>query len=245
MRDPGGPLFAYLAAEVFEREPAAVRRLIRTVAPLDGFTPELLEALGLDGAAELLRSLSRRGLFLELHRSEVGWFSLSRLVRRVRPRAAPARSGRAGRRAPHGGGLARVAGSRGRGAAVARGDRRRRRDRPRPRRPRPPASARRRYAGRAPSGRPAHRQGRDPDVEELVGAARQIQGDWEELSRPSTGSRPETGRWRRGSPGGSGSSTTSAAGLTRRSPCTRGPISTEPHPATRRCSSRGGRAPTG
>jgi len=78
---PGGALYAYLATEVFAREPPEIRELICKVAPLDGFTPELLVTLGVDGAAELLASLSKRGLFLELRRSETGWFSLSPLVR--------------------------------------------------------------------------------------------------------------------------------------------------------------------
>jgi ATP/maltotriose-dependent transcriptional regulator MalT len=46
IRQPGGPLLAYLAAEVFAHEPPAVESLVRTVAPLDRFTAELCEALG-------------------------------------------------------------------------------------------------------------------------------------------------------------------------------------------------------
>jgi ATP/maltotriose-dependent transcriptional regulator MalT/DNA-binding SARP family transcriptional activator len=81
VRRPEGPLFAYLAAEVFEREPPETRELIRTVASLEAFTPELCAALGIDAAGRTLDSLARRGLFLELGRREIGWFSLSGLVR--------------------------------------------------------------------------------------------------------------------------------------------------------------------
>jgi ATP/maltotriose-dependent transcriptional regulator MalT/DNA-binding SARP family transcriptional activator len=81
VRRPGGPLFAYLAAEVFEREPPETRELIRTVASLEAFTPELCAALGIENADLTLDSLARRGLFLELGRSEIGWFSLDSLMR--------------------------------------------------------------------------------------------------------------------------------------------------------------------
>ena len=39
IRRPGGPLLAYLAAEVFAHEPPEVEALVRTVAPLERFTP--------------------------------------------------------------------------------------------------------------------------------------------------------------------------------------------------------------
>ncbi|MGH7588829.1 MAG: AAA family ATPase, partial [Gemmatimonadota bacterium] len=38
---PEGPIFAYLAGEVFQREPPAVRELLRRVAPFDRFTTDL------------------------------------------------------------------------------------------------------------------------------------------------------------------------------------------------------------
>ena len=81
LRRPEGPLFAYLAAEVFEREPAPGRELIRLVAPLDRFSPKLCEALGVVRAAETMSSLARRGVFVESHGSEVGWFALAGLAR--------------------------------------------------------------------------------------------------------------------------------------------------------------------
>lgn len=103
LQRPGSPLFAYLAGEVVEREPAEVRALVRTVAPLGRFTAELCEALGIRGAADALASLERRGLFVEPDSVEAGWYTLGTLprefalermtlpddeVRRVRLRAA-------------------------------------------------------------------------------------------------------------------------------------------------------------
>ena len=81
LRQPGGAVYSYLAAEVFQREPASTAALVRVAAPLQGFTPELCEALGVPDAAEVISSLARRGLFLEPQRQAAGWFSLSGLVR--------------------------------------------------------------------------------------------------------------------------------------------------------------------
>ncbi len=77
---PGGPVFSYLAEEVFAREAPEVTALVRTVAPLERFTDGLAQALGIDGARELLIGLDRRGLFVE-PRGEEGWYQLSPLVR--------------------------------------------------------------------------------------------------------------------------------------------------------------------
>jgi ATP/maltotriose-dependent transcriptional regulator MalT/DNA-binding SARP family transcriptional activator len=81
MGRPGSSLFAYLAAEVFAREPPEVRDLVRVVARVERFTPELCEALGVEQAADTLASLARRGLFVEPRGRGVGWFSLNALVR--------------------------------------------------------------------------------------------------------------------------------------------------------------------
>jgi ATP/maltotriose-dependent transcriptional regulator MalT/DNA-binding SARP family transcriptional activator len=89
IRRPGGPLIAYLAGEVFGSEPAAVRELIRTVAPLERLTPALCEALGVPQAAESLASLSRRGLLLEPRSGDDGWFSLHPLVRHFARESSP------------------------------------------------------------------------------------------------------------------------------------------------------------
>jgi ATP/maltotriose-dependent transcriptional regulator MalT/DNA-binding SARP family transcriptional activator len=83
LRGPGSPLFAYLAGEVLEREPADVQELVRMVAPLGPFTAELCEALGVAGASEVLVSLERRGLFVEPDPQDVGWYSLGALTREL------------------------------------------------------------------------------------------------------------------------------------------------------------------
>jgi ATP/maltotriose-dependent transcriptional regulator MalT/DNA-binding SARP family transcriptional activator len=75
IRRSGGPLYAYLAAEVLEREPPQTQHLLRMVAALGRFTPELLAALGVQDAPQAVASLARRGLFLELRRAETGWYS--------------------------------------------------------------------------------------------------------------------------------------------------------------------------
>ena len=67
---PEGPLLPYLAEEVFEQEPAAVRELIRAVAPFERFSPELCEALGLVGSGEAIDfPPAGKGCFL--HHTEV------------------------------------------------------------------------------------------------------------------------------------------------------------------------------
>ena len=81
MRRPGGPLLAYLAAEVFAGEHPRVAELVARVAPLERFTAELCDALGIEGADETLRSLARRGLFVELQGREPGWYALGAPVR--------------------------------------------------------------------------------------------------------------------------------------------------------------------
>jgi DNA-binding SARP family transcriptional activator/Tfp pilus assembly protein PilF len=81
LRQPGGTLYRYLAAEVLGSEPEEVRRLIAVVARAGLAAPALCEALGIADAANILRSLARRGLFVEGHGQRFGWFSLSTLVR--------------------------------------------------------------------------------------------------------------------------------------------------------------------
>jgi ATP/maltotriose-dependent transcriptional regulator MalT len=57
-----GPLFMYLAEEIFVREPAEVQDLLRVVVHFDRVTPVLCRALGLSDADEILEDLARRGL---------------------------------------------------------------------------------------------------------------------------------------------------------------------------------------
>ena len=81
VRRSGGPLYSYLAAEVLEREPPATQELLRMVAALGRFTPELVEELGVQDAPAAIASLARRGLFLELRRAETEWYSPTELLR--------------------------------------------------------------------------------------------------------------------------------------------------------------------
>jgi DNA-binding SARP family transcriptional activator len=81
LRQPGGALYRYLAGEVLATEPEEVRRLIAVVARTGFAAPALCEELGIKGAAEILRSLARRGLFVEGRGQRLGWFSFSALVR--------------------------------------------------------------------------------------------------------------------------------------------------------------------
>jgi ATP/maltotriose-dependent transcriptional regulator MalT len=78
---PGGPLLGYLASEVFAHEPPEVAELVSTVAPLDRFSAELCDALGVEHADELLRSLTRRGLLVELQGKDGAWYTLGAPVR--------------------------------------------------------------------------------------------------------------------------------------------------------------------
>ncbi|MDH4177956.1 MAG: tetratricopeptide repeat protein, partial [Thermoleophilia bacterium] len=81
LRRPGGSLYGYLAAEVLALESPDVRRLVQAVAPIGRFTPELCEALGIDGAGALLAALARSGVFVEPRGRGVGWYSLTTPVR--------------------------------------------------------------------------------------------------------------------------------------------------------------------
>jgi DNA-binding SARP family transcriptional activator len=86
---PEGPLFDYLAGEVYEREPPEVRRLIRAVAPLDSVSGELCEALGMEESSTTLASLARQGLFSERREGQSAWFSASELMREFARRHDP------------------------------------------------------------------------------------------------------------------------------------------------------------
>jgi ATP/maltotriose-dependent transcriptional regulator MalT/DNA-binding SARP family transcriptional activator len=76
-----GPLYSYLAEEVFGRESRRVRSLLRAAAQFDQFTPDLCETLGVAGADDLLGDLVRRGLVADAPEGSGGWYSLHALVR--------------------------------------------------------------------------------------------------------------------------------------------------------------------
>lgn len=81
MRDPDGPVFPYLAQEVFGQEDPAVVAMLRTVSPLARFTQEVVTALvGVEGR-DLLRVAASRGLYLGPRETGVGWWTLTPLAR--------------------------------------------------------------------------------------------------------------------------------------------------------------------
>ena len=77
----GNPLFSYLAEEVFTRASPAVRDLLRSVAPLEGFSPALCESLGIEHAGTTLERLADRGLFVHASSEREDWYALHALVR--------------------------------------------------------------------------------------------------------------------------------------------------------------------
>lgn len=90
LRRPGGPLFAYLAEEVFANESSDVQTLLRRTAPFDRFGSGLCEALGVERAEKTLSDLVRRGLFIQPEAGGNGeWFSTHALVREFVTRNSP------------------------------------------------------------------------------------------------------------------------------------------------------------
>jgi ATP/maltotriose-dependent transcriptional regulator MalT/DNA-binding SARP family transcriptional activator len=81
LRRPGGRLFDYVAEEVLQRTPPAVRELLRFVTPFDRFNADLCRALGAENAADVLPRLRRAGLFLERCGTDSDWFGLHALIR--------------------------------------------------------------------------------------------------------------------------------------------------------------------
>ncbi|NNF63026.1 MAG: tetratricopeptide repeat protein [Acidimicrobiia bacterium] len=81
MQQPEGPLFPYIAEEVFEQERDDIVDLLRTVAPLTRFTPELVTVLTGPHGRDLLQVASTRGLYLQPREAGEGWWSLTPLAR--------------------------------------------------------------------------------------------------------------------------------------------------------------------
>jgi ATP/maltotriose-dependent transcriptional regulator MalT len=75
-----GPVFSYLAAEALAVEPPEVSELVRAAARLDHFTAATCEAVGVARASETAASLLRRGLFIEAKPGQ-RWLALYPLVR--------------------------------------------------------------------------------------------------------------------------------------------------------------------
>ena len=74
-----GPLYDYLAEEVFAAEPQSVRRLVAAVAVLPRFGAELCKAIGLTESPETLQQLRTRGLLVSAGESD--GYELNPLVR--------------------------------------------------------------------------------------------------------------------------------------------------------------------
>jgi DNA-binding SARP family transcriptional activator len=77
----GSPLFSYLAEEVFTRASPVVRDLLRRVAPLEGFSLDLCESIGIEHAGTTLERLAERGLFVQSSAEREDWYALHALVR--------------------------------------------------------------------------------------------------------------------------------------------------------------------
>jgi ATP/maltotriose-dependent transcriptional regulator MalT/DNA-binding SARP family transcriptional activator len=75
---PGGPLFAYLAEEVFGHAESEVSEVLRRTALFDRFSLGLCNALRLEHASSVLGRLVRQGLFVS---ERDGWFTLHALAR--------------------------------------------------------------------------------------------------------------------------------------------------------------------
>jgi DNA-binding SARP family transcriptional activator/tetratricopeptide (TPR) repeat protein len=83
MRRPGGTLYAYLADEVLATEPTEVRELLRRLATLDRFSPDLAAAVGPPGTGAALTGLLRRGLVVATPGTGQEWLTLNALIRSV------------------------------------------------------------------------------------------------------------------------------------------------------------------
>ncbi|MPZ68066.1 MAG: tetratricopeptide repeat protein [Actinobacteria bacterium] len=94
---PEGPLFDYLATEIFEQESEDTKRVLQIVALFDRFSPELCETLGFDNARRTLDALHRRALFIERRHDPQGWLSLPAIMREFILRYVPLETEEAGR----------------------------------------------------------------------------------------------------------------------------------------------------
>jgi DNA-binding SARP family transcriptional activator/tetratricopeptide (TPR) repeat protein len=83
LRRPGGTLYAYLTDEVLASEPTDARELLRRLAVLDRFTPDLAAAVGPPGAGSALTGLVRRGLVVATPGAGQEWLTLNALIRDV------------------------------------------------------------------------------------------------------------------------------------------------------------------
>ena len=78
---PDGRLLDYVAEEVLGNVPPPVRELLRRVTPFDQFNAGLCKALGAECEADTLRALRRSGLFLEPRDVAGEWFGVHARIR--------------------------------------------------------------------------------------------------------------------------------------------------------------------
>lgn len=77
---PGGAVYAYLATEAVARSEPRVRSMLEAVAPLNRFSVELCEALGIHEAGHMIPELASRGLFVQSI-GDAGWYQLTPMLR--------------------------------------------------------------------------------------------------------------------------------------------------------------------
>jgi ATP/maltotriose-dependent transcriptional regulator MalT/DNA-binding SARP family transcriptional activator len=76
----GDPVVGYFVEQVLAAEPPSVRRLVGAMALFDRFTAGMCEAIGLTSAADTLRHLERRGLFVQAV-GDSEWYTIHPVVR--------------------------------------------------------------------------------------------------------------------------------------------------------------------
>lgn len=81
LRRPGGQLLAYVAEEVLGRVTPEVRQLLRQIAVFDRFDEGLAKAIGVDAPSESLAALRRAGLLLEAPADDRARLGMHALVR--------------------------------------------------------------------------------------------------------------------------------------------------------------------
>lgn len=80
LRSLDSPLFGYVTREVLAAQPPSVRDLLRAVTPFDRFDAAFCEAIGIPRAAERLRAAAERGLIIPLGRGPERSFAVHELV---------------------------------------------------------------------------------------------------------------------------------------------------------------------
>jgi ATP/maltotriose-dependent transcriptional regulator MalT/DNA-binding SARP family transcriptional activator len=80
LASPEGPIFEYLTEEVLRSEPPEVHDLLARLATLERFSRDLCAGLEMEGAGETLRRLERRGILVESVAGGGGWMRVTPMV---------------------------------------------------------------------------------------------------------------------------------------------------------------------